>query len=167
MIHIQTVELTSSQSSITFSSIPQNYDDLVLFINLRSDRVNTGDSCEIKPNNSLTSHIQLGDQFGTVVTGTTFAIAVPAANVTTNTYGNSKFYIYNYSSTTKPKPYSADGVMGNSGGSITNIVAGIYNDNSAVTSLVFESVNGTNFVSGSKASLYGITAGGDGTVSTA
>jgi len=173
MIHIQTVELTSSQSSIDFLSIPQDYDDLYLLASTRTDRSNyTGDLLSAKVNGLTTNQTSVFLQ-GTgsgVSDGSLSSLRIleAAASAATNDmFGNSSCYIANYSKA-QTKVFTTDGVDENNGAAANQFsVASLWNDTSAITSLEIITLNATNILAGSKVSLYGITAGGDGTVSTA
>jgi hypothetical protein len=171
MQHIETIELGSSQSSITFSSIPQDYDDLVVLISARSDRSAATEGISIKPNGSTAnlSFVHLQYDPGGVASGTTQRFYMPGASSTSNTFSNNQLYISNYSAS-QSKSFSQESVSENNDATTyyMTIQAGLWNDTSAITSLEFVTTfEVNNFVSGSVFSLYGVTAGGDGTVSTA
>lgn len=166
---IETVELTSSASSITFSSIPQTYTDLVVVISARSDRSTSSDVVRLKPNNSSAnglSIILLGD--GSSVSSFTDSSNVrggtmTASSATADAFGNSAVYISNYTSSAA-KSFSTDAVTENNGTfGVQNIYAALWNDTNAITSLVLDSFSSSNLLAGSTFSLYGITAGSDGT----
>ena len=171
MQHIETIELGSSQSSITFSSIPQDYDDLVLKISARSDRAaEVASQLDLLYNSSTANHSSVrlygsGSSVGSTTDTRPFAGIIPASASTTNTFSSETIYISNYTAT-QAKSISTDSVMENNATqSFQDLVAGLWNDTSAITSLEVVDVQ-ANFVSGSTFSLYGVTAGGDGTVTT-
>ena len=172
LTHIETIELGSSQSSITFSSIPQDYDDLVVLIHARTDRA--GEESEVinlEFNGTYTNLSSL-ELFGTGSgvgsnARTSRAGFATGAGATANTFSSSQTYISNYTAATA-KSFSADTVTENNATTAFQaIIANLWNDTSAVTSIRLFGFSGGSFVSGTTASLYGITAGGDGTVSTA
>ena len=169
MQHIETIELTSSQSSITFSSIPQSYDDLIVVTSLRSDRNQIADVVRMSVNGGSfnTTNINLqGDGSSAISASFAGMVGQVSGNTSTaNTFNNMSVYVSNYSSTTSTKSFSSDSVMENNGTTgIQNVIANLYNSTTAITELKFEPDAGTNFLTGSSASLYGITAGGSGTV---
>ena len=172
--HIETIELGSSQASITFSSISQDFDDLVIKSSTRSARTAQTDEFEIRPNNvsGNNTSIYLGatsgsSSFSFSSSSKIFIGSSPGASATANSFSSNTCYISNYTSS-NAKRISADGASLRFGDP-TNlfIFAGLWDNTSAITSLVLLSVNGQDFVSGSTFSLYGVTAGGDGTVTTA
>jgi len=181
MEHIETIELTSSQTSVTFSSVTQDYDDLVILISARSDRnTGTGTDVMLRCNSDSTSGNYSWTLLAAVPT-TVFSQQDPTDygdsavftgftsqnNNTSNTFGNFTVYLANYSSTTTFKSVSSDAVSENNASNATPAIsAGVYRSNSAVDTLTFFSNTATNFLSGSTFGLYGITAGGSGTVTT-
>jgi len=169
MEHIETIELTASQSSITFSSIPQDYDDLIVLYCVRSSSFlgTNQDDINLKINTIDTTPVVLFGTGSGVGTGNFPNEAGYAAgsNTTANTFSNNSLYIMNYKSSSN-KSVSVDSVYENNG---TNVILAIKSNNyavtSAVTTLEFFLSQG-DIVSGSTFSLYGITAGGSGTVTT-
>jgi len=162
-------ELTSAAASITFSSIPQTFTDLYLKISSRSSRADTVDSVFIALNSSSSNYTHsrlLGS--GTSASSSSASngqIALNSAGSNTaNTFGNAATYIPNYTSTAA-KSISTDSVTEtNATEAYQAIYATLWNPspNVAITSITLTCGNG-NFVSGSSVSLYGITAGSDGT----
>jgi len=172
LTHIETIELGSSQASITFSSIPQDYDDLVLVHSIRTARNNNvRDQLVLSLNGSGSnfSVIKL-DGNGSSAGSQSYAVGrfaqVSTTNATSNTFGNGSLYISNYTAS-QNKSFSADSVSEDNGSTAyQSIYAGLWSNTSAVTSLSFVSADAFDLLSGSTASLYGVTAGGDGTVTT-
>jgi len=171
MQHIETIELDSSQSSITFSSIPQDYDDLVVLIYARTTRATVSDFLDIQFNGSSANQSCIllngdGSAIQNYSLSSLQVVTANGANTTSNTFANGSVYVSNYTSS------SAKSVFGDSAGenNATNnsilIASGRWNDTAAITSLAVVNVNSANLVSGSTFSLYGVTAGGDGTVTT-
>ena len=172
MQHIETIELGSSQSSITFSSIPQDYDDLVLKISGRGDRADVNSEFVINFNGTSAnlSNVVLfgrGDSVASA-SNTSFHALISGSNSTTDTFGSVSFYISNYKAS-QAKSVSIDSVSENNATSAFQVInAVLWNDTAAVTSITLnQGFGSSNFLTGSSFSLYGITAGGDGTVSTA
>jgi len=167
---IERVELTSSASSITFSSIPQTFAHLIVVASAR----NTLDNyLEVYPNGVTTdrNHIQLKGDGATVdyLPRTRIAMTCAIDTRTANTFGNSTLFISNYTSSAD-KLFSMDGVEENNAeDSDQDIITGIWNPTPAVaiSSLEIRAGSGGNLMSNSTFSLYGITRGGDGTVTTA
>lgn len=167
---IQHQELGSAQASITFSSIPQTYTDLVLVTSLRDTTASTGwENAFVYPNGSsadMTSRFLYGWGSGNVGT----AMNTPAVlyhqtargGNTANTFSSSVTYITNYGSSA-PKNFSCETtVERNDIAGINAITAGLWNSTSPITSLVITAAAGS-FAQYSSATLYGITKGSDGT----
>ena len=171
LTHIETIELTSSQSSITFSSIPQDYDDLVVLIAARTTRNATGDNLQFSFNGSSSNFtaIRLIGNGGSVLTfgnAVSYIGEAPSANNTADTFGNTQVYISNYASSNN-KSYSVDDTAENNGSTgHTTLTAGLWSVSTAISSIGIFSETSSSLVSGSTFSLYGVTAGGDGTVTT-
>ena len=164
---IESVELASSASSITFSSIPQTYTDLKILISTRTTYVSVLDAIDLLPNgasgnNSLIYLRGTGSSAESGSETTNLVAYTSGASTTSNTFGNATIYISDYTSTSS-KSISTDGVGENNATTIRGgIVATLHTGTSAFTSLEISGRNG-DLVSGCTFSLYGITAGSDGT----
>lgn len=163
---ISTVTVGSGgTTSISFSSIPQTYSDLLVLFSLRED---TDDRNVKLTFNSSSSSIYSGKYLmgsaGTNYTGTdtnntyftivTGAVASPA---TVNTFGNSLLYIPRYTSTSYNKSIRIDTTNENadSGNSGCAIYAGVWASTSAISGITFTPW-ASKFVQYSTATLYGI-----------
>jgi hypothetical protein len=160
-------ELASAQASITFSSIPQTYTDLYLVVSERN--ASSNDVGLFAAFNGSTSNYSIRRLIGTGSSALSqnFAerlIGASAnANYTASTFSNNAIYIPNYTSSNY-KSWSADSVTENNAtGSYQQIIAGLWSDNSAITSIVI-TPNGGSLAQYSSATLYGITKGSDGIV---
>jgi hypothetical protein len=168
MTLIETKTLGTAQASIEFTSIPQDYTDLVILSSSRSSRTaQINDQMNIKLNGIDGSMRNL---FGT---GSAVASQQPAQMTafmstdlaTANTFSNDSIYVANYTSSTN-KSLSIDSVTENNAtAAIQAIGAGLWSNTAAVTSITFTPLNG-NFVAGSTMSLYGILKGSDGVTTT-
>jgi hypothetical protein len=148
-------------ASITFADISQDGSDLLCVLSGRS-QYNFGDNWRVAFN-SLTIGFSSRQLFGTGSTAIS-ATNSPAANglayvtdgdETANTFGNASLYISNYTSSAN-KPYSVDGVMENNAtGARQNILAGLWSNTAAITSLTLSMENGP-IAQYSTASLYKI-----------
>ena len=160
---IQTIEINSPASSITFSSIPQDYDHLQILVSARSTRSSGLDNIQlfINGNESNLTHVRcIGS--GTSMSsssGTLGQSALPPADTTTsNTFGNASYYFASYTSA-NIKSVLTDGVgENNSSSAFQTLYALSWNDTSAISSIILDMANG-NFAQNSIASLYGITTG--------
>ena len=90
---------------------------------------------------------------------------LPAATSTSNTFGNGSVYFPNYAGATN-KSFSVDAVTeNNSTEAFQAIKAGLWSDTTAISSLTFTVASG-DLVIGTTISLYKITKGSDGIVTT-
>jgi len=164
---IQTITLTSSANTITFSSIPQTYTDLLAIISARSDIADTVPLFFLRVNDqdatNRTAKRLNGSGSAVFVQNPTDnrVGSIPGSTATANTFGNSSIYFPNYS-TALVKTFGSDSVTENNATAASqNIFALRHNITEAITSLVFTGGTG-NLVAGSTISLYGILKGSDG-----
>jgi len=160
---IASVAVGSSVPSVTFSSIPQTYTDLVVKVSARSDSGAAFAGLVIAPNGLSTNYTLrwLGDAGGGAVSYTQAAFGynhlfyMPGSGATASTFGNGEIYIPNYTSSNY-KSLSADGANENNASTIyQGISAGLWSSTAAITSLTFTA--GGNFVQYSTFTLYGIS----------
>jgi hypothetical protein len=165
---IQTVTASGSSATISLTAIPQTFTDLLIVISGRSSASAVSSGCGFTffdPASVSTSGRKLeGNGSGTY--SQAFATgSVPAANATANTHGSIQMYLPNYRSGTS-KTFSMESVTENNATeSYLAIVAGLGATNNAITRIDFSIFSG-NLTSTSTASIYGITAGSDGIVTT-
>lgn len=157
--------LGSSAASVTFSSIPQTYKDLVLRVSARSDAASITENFSLTFNGSSASNYSFtyiqGDGSSPISTNQSNVAriserAAVGNGATSNTFGNSEIYIPSYT-LSQYKPISSIGV-GETNGSTAYIQAnaGLWSVTSAITSITFNIQNGTNILSGSSFYLYGV-----------
>jgi hypothetical protein len=164
---IATVTTTSSQSSVTFSSIPQTYSFLQVRIlsriNSSAWRVGSAITYNGNTSNVYTVHDLYGNNGSVFAAG--YAASVgdrpyvwAAANSSpTGTFGASTVDIHNYASTTSNKTTRIfTGIDNNSSaqGSI-NMASSLFVSTSAITSITFTPNAGT-YIAGNVFALYGI-----------
>jgi hypothetical protein len=171
---IETKTLVANALSIEFTSIPQDGTDLFIVCSLR--QVNSAVSALNLSFNGVggTSYSdrRLEGTGSTTATGTRTSQAVirttgiVGSGQTANTFSSVQYYIQNYSGSTN-KLVSIDAVTENNGTeAFQELTAGLFSNTGAITSVLFTSNAGSNFVSGSTISLYKITKGSDGIVTT-
>lgn len=168
---IETKTLTVAAASIEFTSIPQTFTDLILFISCRTNRAVSPSF--ITPHiNSTTTNQSVRRLFGdgsTVSSSTennNWAFQSASSAHTSNTFTNASIYIPNYAGSTT-KSFSVDSVFENNAtASSQSITAGLWNVTTAITSLQLIDPN-ASFIVGSVFSLYGVTSGSDGIVTVA
>jgi hypothetical protein len=152
--------LTSSAASVTFSSIPSTYTDLVLRCSTRATGYSNLINYYFNGNTSNTSFTSLFGN-GSIVnysnsTGS-YGIVGPNSRIdaTANTFSSSEIYIPNYAGSTK-KPVSSFGVSeSNTASGITTpirLTANLTDDTTAITTIDLIA----SFDTGSSFYLYGI-----------
>ena len=165
---IQSITVGSGgQASISFSSIPSTYTDLVMLVSGRSAAAFTRRTINLTINGSSTA-TDYADRYllgsgsaassGTDASGSQGYLTVwdaPAASATANTFSNCSIYIPNYASTSTYKSVSVDGVgEDNATAAYSGLTAGIYQQNTAISSIAVTTQG--NFVQYSTAYLYGV-----------
>jgi len=151
-------------SSVTFSGIPQTgYTDLVLKASPRVTTVNTVDGVRVTFNGNASSYTNkrlfgtgtsaISDSFGTSFI---YFGSVNASTSTGSVFSNGEMYIPNYTSSNY-KSTSADLVQENN---ITEgyqfLMAGLWSNTAAITSITLTPDSGGNFVQYSTFYLYGV-----------
>jgi hypothetical protein len=159
---IATTTLGSAQATVTFSSIPQTYTDLVLITNTKNS---SGSSVSITP--------RIGN--GTVDSGSNYSVtflygtgsAAASERYSNQTWGyiartnsteagNGITHFMNYSNTTTNKTFIS---RGNDAGALTIALVNLWRSTSAINIITLSSAeNGVNFAAGSTFTLYGIKA---------
>jgi hypothetical protein len=167
---IQTVTANGSTTSLSFTNIPQNFTDLVIYVSGRSSGAGVAVGCGFVFIDSVSIAGGAGDRKlesnGSSAYSQTFGTgSVPAAGASANTYGNLVMYLRNYRSTIS-KTFSIDSVTENNASeSYVSLASANLGTSNAVTQINFTIFSG-NLTSTSTASLYGITKGSDGIVTT-
>ena len=154
--------VSTSVASITFSSIPATYTDLLLKLSLRTDRAGAvDDNLNIKLNGGTTNftyrYLRGSGSAAASSSGSTgYIAATDAASATASTFASVEIYIPNYASANY-KSISADSVTENyATESYAFFHADLWSDTAAITSVGFVSGTSNNFVQYSTAYLYGI-----------
>ena len=167
---IQTVTVGSGgAASITFSAIAADFTDLKLVMSVRmsaTDFVTNNIVVEINGSSAnFTTRRLIGN--GSSVSSYSNSIGyiseAASSTATANTFNNGSAYFPNYAGSTN-KSYSGDSVTENNATlSVQLLVAGLWSQTAAITSLTLKSETSVNFLEHSTATLYGILAGSDGT----
>jgi hypothetical protein len=169
MTVIEHIEVGSGgAASITFSAIPDIYTDLLVVLSARTTQAVTNWSDVVLTFNGSSSNYTSRVLYGTGSTATTLTetssirLRTTPASVTANTFGTHSVVIPNYAGSAA-KSVSINGVgEANQTTAFQYISASLWNDTSPITSLSFTAGVGL-LVEYSSATLYGITAGSDGT----
>jgi hypothetical protein len=168
---IESKTLLSAAASIEFTSIPQDGTDLVVLASARSTTTGFGvhHNLLLRPNGATTN------QTDRVLYGTGTAAAsntdtvirgnITSSGATANTFGNAMFYIPNYAGATN-KSVSVDSVTENNATEAHQyLTAALWSNTAAITSLTLLAGTG-DLAAGTRISLYKITKGSDGIVTT-
>jgi len=157
--------LSTSAASITFSSIPSTYTDLVLRTSARCDRATFPAGYNLRVNGSTTngSTTYLYGDGATAGSGRQTSNwiqigQISGANQTDNTFTSAEIYIPNYASSSQKPVGLFNAQEQNSVSTYVQMdaTAGLYNQTTAITSLVIGFTGAYNFVSGSSFYLYGL-----------
>jgi len=165
--------LSGSAASVTFSSIPSTYTDLVLIMSMRVDAgggasVNGFVSFRFNSDSSILYSTRTLEATGTTASSTSSLnknilwgqYLSDGSSATANTFSNVEIYIPSYTST-QNKPISISGATeSNTSSPYITAVAGLYRNTSAISSVTIypdsSSSPAYNFVSDSSFYLYGI-----------
>jgi len=165
LFKIDSVEVNSPVTSVTFSSIPQAYTDLIIKFSACSSKAATdNDQANLTFNSSSTGYSDklLYGRNGSAASAAsttsyiTWAAIIPAASATANTFSTSEIYIPNYTSSNY-KSLSSDNSEENNSSTdyFVTMLAGLWSNTSAITSVTL-TCNGGYFVANSNFTLYGV-----------
>jgi hypothetical protein len=154
---LATVTLASSAASVTFSSIPATYRDLVLAITALHNT--TSDvQASIRPNNDSVnaSLVYMDGRSASQASGTDTKIGLYyQSGAVANSPMSVNVQIMDYSATDKHKTFL---IRNGHPAFQVSAYAARWASTSAITSLVIPSLLGGNFQTGSTFSLYGVIA---------
>jgi hypothetical protein len=158
--------LSSSAASVTFSSIPGTYTDLVVRISARSTAADTDVGFATEFNGSATTVYSRTEVRGngsaaasSYGTGDAYIAAgrsIDGDNATASTFSSNEIYIPSYTAS-QNKPVSVINVVEQNSTSNAYIVAiaGLWRDTSAITQVKLTPISGS-WKSGSSFFLYGV-----------
>jgi len=171
MTLIETKTLGAAAASIEFTSIPQDGTDLVVVASLRNAADSVGLRIRLNGDTGTNFTSRNLQGLGSTVSSNTSSLAhfllagVGASTETANTFANTFCYFPNYTGSTT-KSISAETVTENNATqAFQQLFAGLWNNTASITTLLFFT-SGADFVAGSTVSLYKITKGTDGIVTT-
>lgn len=151
---IATTTLGSAQSSVTFSSIPSTYTDLVLII---STKTSGGNAMIYQLNTDSTasnySQTAMGGDGSSAFSFRQSLNTLGAAN--SSNFNMYKFNFQNYSNTTTYKTVLASGGEASAD---TRAAVSLWRNTSAINQIILAMYSGETFQSGSTFTLYGIKA---------
>jgi hypothetical protein len=164
LFKIETVEVASPVTSVTFSSIPQGYTDLIAKVSAKSSRVsgNNMDYFKIKFNGSSSGYTDRSlygngsDAQSETNNATSYGFDFVLNGISGSNFSNFEMYVPNYTSSNF-KSWSADAVAEeNATAAIQALNANLWSNTAAITSISFESANPANFLANSTFTLYGV-----------
>jgi len=160
---IEAKNLTSTTTSVTFTSIPATYTDLLLKVSARTNITQVAWSLRTNFNSSTSNYTNRiltgsGSAASSGTESAPYAGAIPGANATASTFSNTELYIPNYTSSNY-KSYSVDAVSENNATeAYAQLIDGLWSDTTAISSIKLELTGATpnDFVAYSSFYLYGI-----------
>lgn len=160
---ISSTTLTGSQTTVSFSSIPSIYTDLVLRVSARTDAAVLGATIYTTFNSDTGTTYSFTTLFGTgsstgsssTVDNTQINLLSEGTSATSNTFSSIELYIPSYTAS-QNKPMGTFQVYENNATeNRIQAYANLWRNTAALTSISMTPSSG-NFVSGSSFYLYGI-----------
>ena len=154
--------LGSDTASVTLSSIPGTYDDLLLLVSARTSHTVAEETLAMTFNSNTSNYsfrqlFGTGSAAGSNAVSNTNAIPTNGATSTSNTFSSAEVLIPNYAGSAN-KSYSISGVVENNATAASVAArAHLWANTAAITSITLTPISGLNLVSGSSFFLYGIT----------
>jgi hypothetical protein len=149
-------------ASISFLNIPQTYTDLMIVFSLRSSTA--GEDTQLSFNSSTAnfSSRNLAGNGSSASSGSRsdniISASMDYSTYTASTFSNGSLYIPNYTSSNN-KSFSVDTVVENNATTAPmQLIAGLWSNTAAITSITFTNYAAGNYVQYSSAHLYGIKA---------
>ena len=160
---IQSTKVTTAQAGIDFSSISSSYDDLLLYVNIRSAKAVKGTTALIRFNNDSGSNYEYKQMYsylsavaGYSATSNTMYSQCNGDNATANMFNTGWYYIPQYRGSYYKSMIGNSGYPEESGADWQHDNwAYSWKSTSAITSINM-SMDGGNLAVGSVVSLYGI-----------
>jgi hypothetical protein len=159
--------LSSSAASITFSSIPATYTDLVIRMSTRfasgtfgefSVRFNSDTSALYSDTILYGSGSAAGSYANSGSTSLNGILNGEGTSQTANTFSNNELYIPSYTAS-QSKPIGASSATENNATTAyISANAGLYRSNTAISSItLIDDINSRSFAAGSSFDLYGVS----------
>jgi hypothetical protein len=161
---------SGGSASIVFNSIPQTFTDLLLVTSLRGNFADTYSRAIVNFNSTSTGYttrILYGSGSGSGVslteTNRPYISVGVGTSATASTFSNDLTHIPNYRVAAN-KSFSTDSVSENNAtNAFQFMMAHLWASTDAITSMTITPFDGSSLAQYSSATLYGITAGSDGT----
>lgn len=169
----QTEVETATATDIEFTSIPADYDELILILSARSNKSSTTDNIALTFNGSSAAYYGLilyQENSGTPASATVnnasslTTLYATGDTAAANCFSTTTVHISGYTSTAA-KAFTFESSTTNNSGSVLQAFGnGVWNNSSTISSLKLDPVTG-DFMQFSKATLYGVLSGSDGSTS--
>ena len=153
--------LGSTTASVTFTSIPSTYTDLLLKTSTRSNKAaQVYEIIRLNFNGVTTNQssrwIEGSGSGVSTATSSRIDSFTNGDGATSNTFGSTEFYIPNYAGSNY-KAISSEGINENNATfALAGLFAGLWSSTSAITQIEVKPQDGTAWLSGSSFYLYGI-----------
>lgn len=156
--------LASNAASVTFSSIPGTFTDLVIRATIRGDWAGLDTPASISFNAGTISSTRFRSQYSSGVAQSSRGTGenpggmgwTNSIDSTANTFSSCEIYIPNYANTSLTKPFGSAYIVENNASQAHGwYQASLLNTTSAITSITLANFFG-NLVTGSSFYLYGI-----------
>lgn len=167
-VAISSQVLASTAASVTFSSIPSTYTDLIIKISAKNSDAGSGTDWITYTVNGDTGTNYSGTRLylsGSTITNNRYSTnnqfidtrITSAGETLTSSFGQTEIYIPNYTSTSSRQLITFG--VAESGDTFANInsTASLYRGVSSISSITFAVSGSYNFIAGSRFDLYGIT----------
>jgi len=164
---IESTTLGSNQSTVTFSSIPATYTDLVIKMSMRLSDVSATATVKVWFNSDTANNYSLtylrgsGSAIASARTSSSPYFSTGQANgngSTSSTFSSAEIYIPSYTVSQNKPLISNSAQEDNNSTAYMELRAGLWNSNSTLSSISLQPIDaGINFVSGSSFYLYGIS----------
>ena len=152
---ISSVVISTANNTISFTSIPQTYTDLIIKASLRGSTTTTTFAVQVN-GTTVTSVVRLFAGGNFTASDSFNEHYIDPSDFTANTFGNTDLYFPNYA-TSVHKTFSVSSVgENNATQAYMNFAANATGSTSAITSINLLRTSG-NFVQYSTAYLYGIS----------
>jgi hypothetical protein len=156
--------LGSDTANVEFTAVPATYTDLLVACSVRSTRsTGTSDNILMEFNSSTSSYtyrwlLGNGSSASSSSGSTSVAGVVNQATDTADCFTSCEFYIPNYSGSTN-KSWSGTTALEKNASAADGplVIAGLWSNTAAITSILFKPSGANNWKSGSSFYLYGIT----------
>jgi hypothetical protein len=157
---LQSIELATSSSTVTFSNISQNYEDLVLVVSAIGSTAGADIRVQLNSdtgsNYSITRLVAYTTAFSNRASNVTYFQTTNSVGIGTTEFTASNFNFMNYSNTTTNKTMLVRHNQPQGSLMETASHVGLWRNTAAITSITF-SLSSGSYAAGSAFDLYGVS----------